>query len=215
MNCEKCGRPLEGSGFFCTNCGHAMSYKEQPVQNQPEQPVYQQQNYQQNYQQQGYQQSAYQQPTYQPAAPAAAQKKENILTGIVGALIGAAIGGASIILLSQLGYVAGLSGLLLAVCTLKGYELLGGKLGTTGIIVSIVLMLVTPYIADRMDWAIVVMNQWGGYTFGEAFALIPDLLKYEYIEMGDYLASLGMVYLFVVIGAISTVITTLKQLKKK
>lgn len=203
MNCEKCGRPLEGSGFFCTYCGHSVSYQDQPVQSQPvQQPVYQQ--------------PAQPVQAYQTPAPAPVpEKRENVFTGIIGALIGAAIGGGSIILLSQLGYVAGLSGLLLAVCTLKGYELLGGKLSTTGIIISIVLMLVTPYIADRMDWAIVVMNQWGGYTFGEAFALIPDLLKYEYIEMGDYLTSLGMVYLFVVIGAVSTVVTTLKQLKKK
>ena len=58
------------------------------------------------------------------------EKKENVITGIVGALIGAAIGGASIVLLTQLGFIASISGLILAVCTLKGYELLGGKLST-------------------------------------------------------------------------------------
>jgi len=51
------------------------------------------------------------------------QKPENVIAGIVGALIGAAIGGAAIILLSQLGVVASFSGIILAICTMKGYEL--------------------------------------------------------------------------------------------
>ena len=53
---------------------------------------------------------------------------ENMVLGILGAIVGALIGGASIIGLSQLGYIASISGLILAFCTLKGYELLS-KLG--------------------------------------------------------------------------------------
>ena len=142
-----------------------------------------------------------------------AEKQENMVTGIVGALIGALLGAGSIILLSQLGYVASISGLILAVCTLKGYELLGGKLSGKGIAISIVLMLLTPYVADRIDWAILLMQEFSDYgvTFAEAFALIPELLADGSIEQGTYWTNLLMIYGFALLGAFSTLRTTLKK----
>lgn len=141
------------------------------------------------------------------------KKRENVVAGLVGALIGAFIGAASIILLSQLGYIASISGLILAVCTLKGYELLGGKLSGKGIAVCVVLMLLTPYIADRIDWAIMLMQEFADYgiTFGEAFALIPELLADGSIEMGMYIKNLLMIYGFALLGAFSTLRATLKK----
>ena len=146
-------------------------------------------------------------------ASVAVEKRENVVTGVVGALIGAAIGAGSIIGLSQLGYIASISGLILAVCTLKGYELLGGKLSTKGIVISAVLMLLTPYLADRMDWAIVVMQAWEEYgvTFGEAFAAVPELLADGSIEMSMYVKNLLMIYGFAVLGAFSTLKKAVKK----
>ena len=143
----------------------------------------------------------------------AAEKRENVVTGIVGAIIGAAIGAGSIIGLSQLGYIASVSGLILAVCTLKGYELLGGKLSKKGILISVALMLLMPYIADRLDWAIVIKQAWAEYgvTFGEAFAAVPELLADGSIEMGDYVKNLLMIYGFVALGAFSTLKKAFKK----
>lgn len=139
-------------------------------------------------------------------------KSENVMTGVVGALIGAVLGGASIILLSQLGFVASISGVILAVCTLKGYELLGGRLSKRGIVISCVLMAVMPYIADRLDWAIVIAQTFAdeGVTLGMAFAAVHNVIA-ENDMVADYFSSLAMVYLFVVIGAFGT----LKGLFKK
>lgn len=141
------------------------------------------------------------------------RKKENAVTGAVGALLGAALGAGSIILLSQLGYIASVSGLILAVCTLKGYELLGGKLSKKGIAISVLLMLVTPYLADRLDWAIVIMQAWAEYgvTLAEAFALVPELLADGSIEMAVYIKDILMLYGFVLLGAFSTLKSTLKK----
>ena len=141
------------------------------------------------------------------------KKNENVVTGFVGALIGSLIGGASIILLSQLGYIASVSGLILAVCTLKGYELLGGNLSGKGIAISIVLMLATPYLADRIDWAIFLMQEWADYgvTFREAFGVMPLLLEDGSIEIGAYIKNLLMIYGFVVLGSFSTLKNTLKK----
>lgn len=132
-------------------------------------------------------------------------KPENVLTGVVGAVIGAVLGGASIVLLSQLGYVAAVSGLILAVCTLKGYELLGGQLSKRGILISCILMAITPYIADRIDWAIIISQAFAdeGVTVGMAFAAVHEVIA-ESDMLGDYFKSLGMLYLFVVLGAFGT-----------
>lgn len=151
-------------------------------------------------------------PVSESAVAAVPQKPENVLTGVVGAIIGAVLGGASIVLLSQLGFVAAISGVILAVCTLKGYELLGGQLSKRGIIICCVLMAITPYIADRIDWAIIIAQTFAdeGVTLGMAFAAVHDVIA-ESDMLVDYFTSLGMVYLFVVMGAFGT----LKGLFKK
>ena len=183
MNCEKCGQPLSGTAY-CENCGHT---NEQPVVITPE----------------------------APAAPPA--KPENVLTGIVGALIGAALGAGSIILLAQLGYIAAISGLILAVCTLKGYELLGGKLSTKGIIISLVLIAIVPYLADRLSLAILLVNEFETYgipvTLGEAFQSIPDLLELDTELKSEYIGNLVKLYLFVALGAGSTIYSAFKKKK--
>ena len=68
-------------------------------------------------------------------------------------------------------------------------------------------MLVTPYIADRICWALVIMEAFSaeGVGFGTAFASVPELIALDIIEMGDYLKELLMLYLFVILGAFSTV----------
>ena len=50
------------------------------------------------------------------------KKRENVPAGIVGAFLGSLIGVACAVLIGQLGYVASISGLVMAVCALKGYE---------------------------------------------------------------------------------------------
>lgn len=200
MNCKKCGELLRENAGFCGNCGT-------PVQHEPvEQSFAEEQPVQQNT-------AEPEAAASQPAEPAG--KPENVFTGIVGALIGAALGAGAIILLSQLGFVASISGFILAVCTLKGYELLGNRLSVKGIIICIVLMLVTPYLADRLDWAIVIMQAYTdeGVTLGQAFAVVPMFLEDGAIEMTDYIKSLAMVYGFTALGAFSTVASALKKKK--
>ncbi len=147
-------------------------------------------------------------------APAAAQpeKKENMINGIVGALLGAALGAAAIILVSRLGFVAGLCGIILAVCTFKGYELLGGKLSTTGIIICSVLILITPYFADRIDWAILIAQEFDA-PFGRAFSAIPELVELEGIESDVYWGNLVKLYIFTLLGAVSNIIAAFKTKK--
>ncbi len=128
--------------------------------------------------------------------------KENVLLGLIGALIGAVLGGASIVLLSRLGYVASISGFVLAFCTLKGYELLAKGLSKKGAVICVILMLVTPFLADLFDWTLLLYQSWSEYgaTFLECLLILPELFADGTIALGDYLKNLGMIYLFVILG---------------
>lgn len=141
------------------------------------------------------------------------QKSENVIGGIVGALLGSLVGVACIILVSQLGYVAALSGIVMAVCTLKGYELLGGKLSKKGIAISAILMLVMAYVGDRADWAIVVARELEA-DFITAFQSIPVLLEQQIIDESSYWGNVVLLYFFLLVGAVPTIINMLKNQKK-
>lgn len=156
------------------------------------------------------------------------RKPENFLAGCVGAFLGSLLGAASIILFDQLGYVAALSGLILAICTMKGYELLGGKLTKKGIFISIVLMLVIPVFAYRISSAIGFMSyvaeSGDQISFSLAYAAVPQLLEatgfdygmYNYTFDADaYNEGLIMVYTFLVIGAISMITSSIKSRKPR
>ena len=142
------------------------------------------------------------------------QKKENVIAGIVGALIGSLIGVLCIVAIGQLGYVAALSGIIMAICTLKGYEFLGGKLSTKGIVASIVLMLVMTYVGNQLEWAIVVTRELG-YDFLYSFQLVPVLLHQEAIASSAYWGGLALVYIFVALGAVPTILNVIKSQKNQ
>lgn len=142
--------------------------------------------------------------TLEAANPVEIKAPENVALGFMGALVGAVLGGASIVLLSQLGYVASLSGVLLAFCTLKGYQLLGKSMSKKGIVLCVLLMVVTPFLADWADWAIYLMKDYD-IAFGDAFVFFGELLLGGFVEMDVYLKNLGMIYLFVALGALGTI----------
>lgn len=150
------------------------------------------------------------------AIPVCAEKeiRENVILGIMGAIAGALLGGASIILLSQLGYISSISGFVLAFCTLKGYELLAKKLSTKGIIICVILMLITPVAADLLDWGILVYQDFSRYydvTYFECLQVLPELFADGSIPMDEYLKNLGMIYLFVIMGGYYTLKDAFKK----
>jgi len=147
------------------------------------------------------------------------QKKENIVGGIVGALLGSLVGVLCIIVLSRLGYVAALSGAVMAIGVLKGYELLGGKLTTKGTVISIIIMLVMTYVGDRLDWAIVLMGEGGGadagYNLFDCYRLVSYALQMEMIEMTAYIGNLVLLYVFLLLGAVPTIMSKVKEKKEE
>ena len=138
--------------------------------------------------------------------------RENVALGIVGALLGALLGGASIILLSRLGYIASLSGVLIAFATLGGYKLLAKGMGKVGLIICFVLMLVTPFAAYNLDLLLQCYEEWKAYglTMGDSVTLLLEIMQEDSELMFTYLKELGMLYLFMILGAFSIVKNALK-----
>ena len=136
-------------------------------------------------------------------------KQENMLAGIAGALIGGIIGGAAIVLVGQLELISAISGVILAFCTLKGYELLGKKLSKRGILVCILIMLAVPYLADRVSWALEIVREFE-WMFGDAFLYVHDVVK-EFGVESDYWKDLLFVYAFTALGAYTIIKQTLKK----
>lgn len=127
------------------------------------------------------------------------EKQENVSLGILGALLGGILGGAAIVLIGQLGWISALSGVALAFCTLKGYELLGKQLSKRGMIICLVVMLAVPYLADRITWTLAIVEELQ-FRFGDAFLYIHELIE-EFELQADYWKNLGLIYLFTVLGA--------------
>ena len=71
--------------------------------------------------------------------------------------------------------VSFVSGLVMGVCTIKGYELLGKKLSKLGIGISIFFMLVMILFVHQLDWALLVSREVGTDVF-TAFSYFTNYL---------------------------------------
>lgn len=141
-------------------------------------------------------------------------QKESILAGTVGAFLGSLIGGIVTLVIAQLGYVAVVAGIVMGVCTIKGYELLGKKLSKVGIAISVVFMLIMMLVAHQFDYAIQLAKAEGVDVF-TAFTYLT-----EYIFNGNevhisYWTNLGLLLLFTGAGAVGTIISVLSAQSQK
>lgn len=146
-----------------------------------------------------------------------AQKNVNIIGGIIGAVLGSLLGVACIVILGMLGYVAALSGIVMAFCTLKGFDKLGGKLTVVGIVISCGIMIAMTYFGNRLDWAVELWKEIREYydynmSITDAFRAVPSLVE-EADMMSDYIASFVQQMIFVVVGAVPTIISIFREQK--
>lgn len=102
-------------------------------------------------------------------------QKENVLLGAVGALLGALIGGAVALFIARLGYVAMVAGIVLGICTIKGYEILGRKVSRKGIVISSIWMVITVFLVNQIDLAMEVVAKLG-VEFAFAFRVVNQLI---------------------------------------
>ena len=137
-------------------------------------------------------------------------RPENVVAGVVGAFLGSLLGVVCTVVIGQLGYVASISGLIMAVGALKGYELLAGRLSKKGALISSVLIVVMTWLAHRLGWAIAVASELDMGIF-DCFKVIPSMVKTGMLESTAYWGDLAMLYLFTLLGAVPTIIGGLRS----
>ena len=147
------------------------------------------------------------------------EKIEKVPNGIVGAVLGALIGGIVIVLLYQLELVSTWSGVLLAFCTLKGYELLGGKLSKLGVGISVLLILLMPICAYLISMGIALSNEWQdimpGMTMFQGVQVLFELMEAEPEVKDAVITDLVQLYLFTGAGVALYFAITKMNTKKK
>ena len=132
------------------------------------------------------------------------EKSENVVTGIVGALLGSFIGVIAIVLIGQLGYVSVLAGLIMGVCTVKGYAFLAGKLSKKGALISVVIMFAMTYAAAVLDACVYVIRQ-----NPEDIAYIDEMVRYFADIMfteSQFIIEFVKLLAFTLIGAIPAMV---------
>lgn len=146
---------------------------------------------------------------------------ENVVAGIVGAFLFSLAGGVLWFVLYLFGFIAGISGLVGAVCAVKGYSIFAKKESVKGIIISVVIALLVIVLA----WYLCVgydiymaYQSWFesgeiDYTlnFFESVQAIPIFFEDAEIS-GAYLGDLLIGMLFCVGGGASFVVNKVKAL---
>ncbi len=115
---------------------------------------------------------------------------ENVLMGIIGAGLGAVVGGIAILLMGQLGYISAAAGLLMGFLTMGGYRKFAGKLTVKGVVIGCILMFVCTFFAEKWDYAFYIWRAMGSeydLSVREAYNLQSLLVEMGAIEKSDYI----------------------------
>ncbi len=150
--------------------------------------------------------------------------KENVVAGTVGAVLFSLAGGVVWFVLYQVGYLAGISGLIGVVCAIKGYALFAKKESLKGVIIAIVsavlVMVLTSYLCLSMD----VYNAYQEWyangeipftlTFAESFQNAYLFLQEGEI-LGAYLKDLLIGLALCALGAFRSVAEAVNRVKQE
>lgn len=136
------------------------------------------------------------------------KSKGNLLSGIVGAFLGSLIGVVAWIIFYQIGRYEFVAALVLAVCTIKGYQKFGGKLNIGGIVVSLLIASGMLYFANDASVAVQFCISDGTNFFDEIRNISTTLAYGDNLNRHIYNLVIGYILLF--IAAISTYISIYK-----
>ena len=133
---------------------------------------------------------------------------------MTGAFLGSFVGAACIVLVGQLGYTASFCGVIMAVCALRGYRRFAGVLSRKGILFSSCLILSMTYMANKLQYALLV-SEAGEMGVFAAFRSLDALLEEGVLDTSAYFADLALLYLFTLLGAVPSLFAAYGQTRKE
>ncbi len=193
LNCPYCGSPL--SEQSAEPAGPAVA---EPVPEYAETPV-----------------------SLEASAAPAAEKHENVIAGLVGALL-FGLGGAALYFgLYQVGFIAGLCGLVIFVLANLGYGIFCGNKESVSlariiicIVVTIALILLAEYFCLAFEFYRAVKDYGGDLSFTDCLRAMPELLKDKEV-LGAVAKDLLIAFALSAIAMGSTVAKMFKDRKAK
>ena len=132
-------------------------------------------------------------------------KSNNIVGGLVGGFLGALIGSIVWIGVYQMNYIASIAGLAIAICCIKGYQLFGGKLNLSGVIITSIITIIMVYFANHISLAIDIYSEFKMdyyITFFDALKSVPDFLQEPSIRE-PFIEDLLVGYFLTAVGSFS------------
>lgn len=142
---------------------------------------------------------------------------ENVIAGIIGAFLGGCIGVIFIVIIGLLGYVAAAGGVIMAVCTLKGYELFAKKMSKKGIFFCILMMIFMIFVAFSVDTGLLIFAEFADYGVSPftCIAMVPELFLEDLLDTRDLLPDLLQLYAFSGLGIFLMLRHFISESKKK
>ncbi|MBD7913411.1 hypothetical protein [Clostridium cibarium] len=139
-------------------------------------------------------------------------QRSNILGGVIGSFIGALIGSIVWIIIYQLGYIAAIGGLAIAVCSIVGYEKLGGKLNIIGIVVTSVITIIAVFLAQYMSLGLEIYNTYklDGFTILSSIESVPVFLENSSVSSA-FFQDLAIGYFLTLVGSVSYISKTYRE----
>ena len=105
--------------------------------------------------------------------------KSNLLMGILGAIIGAALGSVIWIIIGKTGFIAGIAGFVMVVFSMKGYSVLAGSIDRRGQIISICIAMLMIFAANYTSYALEIYEATDAGNFSgliDSYRRLPGLL---------------------------------------
>lgn len=155
--------------------------------------------------------------TYPEPQPVVEKVSSNFIPGLVGAFLGSLIGAVLWVIIYKAGFIAGIAGAVTAVCAMKGYEMLGKSLDIKGVIGSIIIVIITIFLANKIAWSwdiYEVYTQQFGYemSFFDAFASADEIIEFSELT-SEYYTDLIIGYVLTVLSCYKNFIAAFKSAK--
>ena len=144
-------------------------------------------------------------------------EEENIRMGIIGAILGSLVGAIVIIIIGKLGYVAAISGVVMAYLTIMLYEKFAKKISKKGLIICIVIMVIMTLLAENMSFAMDVAKELKEMGYNPStmkiFINLYSIMREGLLNTSNYFINLLLVYAFAALGAFRIVVQKRKTLQ--
>ena len=117
------------------------------------------------------------------------EKKGSVITGFIGALLGAAIGAVAWAAVGMMGYIASIIGFVIAFLADKGYDLFKGRQGTVKMVI-LIICVVLAVAAGTLGTAVWQIHN----EYTEQINALTDLEKkmYEIMTEGEFMKEILM-----------------------